>query len=139
MADSYKLRDSAVGGTLRVSVTYAVLLWITTISVCARDCSVSKEFQIKHSQVIAGHIQDPAGLVLAGIELDLLSGKTVAQHLRTNNQGAYDFGEIPAGRYKLRVQSGGDVFCAPKIKCGTDGCTLEPGLTLNPKNAVTVY
>jgi hypothetical protein len=124
-----------LGATLRC----AVMLVAVTISAQARDCSVSKEFRLRHPQALAGVFEDPAGAVMSGIELELLSGKIVIRHLRTDNQGKYDFGQIPSGKYRVHVQSGGNALCAPKVKCGTEGCTLKPKLTPNPKSAVTVY
>ncbi len=117
----------------------AVILLGLTVSALARDCSVSREFQLKRPQLLAGVLEDPSGATLPGIELELLSGKKVVQHLRTNNQGAYDFGEVAAGKYRIHVQHGGGVFCAPKVRCETEGCSLKPRLTVNQKNVVTVY
>jgi hypothetical protein len=99
---------------------------------------VSKEFRLRHSQVLAGVLEDPAGYVLPGIELHLLSGHKIIQQLRTSNQGEYHFAEIPPGKYRLQVQHGGNSLCAPKVQCGTEGCTFKPRLTLNPKNMVRV-
>jgi hypothetical protein len=123
---------------MRTALLSTLMLLGIVISTQAGDCTVSKEFQIKHSQTLAGVLQDPAGAPLPGIEIELLSGKNVIQHLRTNNQGAYDFGEVPAGKYRIRVQYGGSPFCAPKVQCGREGCSLKPRLRLNPKNTVTV-
>jgi hypothetical protein len=88
--------------------------------------------------VIAGFLKDPAGYALSGIELRLLSGKTLVQQLRTDNQGAYHFAEIPSGKYRIQLRDGGTSFCAPKVQCGTGGCILKPWLTLNPRNMVRV-
>jgi hypothetical protein len=115
------------------------MLAAITISAQARDCSVSREFRLRHPQALAGAFEDPAGAVMSGIELELLSGKKVIRHLRTDNQGKYDFGEIPPGKYRVHVQYGGNALCAPKVKCGAEGCSLKPKLTLNPKDAVMVY
>jgi hypothetical protein len=114
------------------------MLAVLTVAPQARDCSVSKEFRIRSSQVLAGVLEDPLGAALSGIELGLLSPGKVVQYISTDNQGRYDFGEVPAGRYKIHVKNGAGVLCAPKIKCGTNGCSLNPKLTLNPKNMVQV-
>jgi hypothetical protein len=115
------------------------MLVVITLAAHARDCSVSKEFQLRHPQGLAGVLEDPVGAALSGIELELLSAGKLVRHLRTDNQGRYDFGEVPAGKYRIHVQYGKSAFCAPEIQCGTDGCSLSPKLTPNPKNTVTVY
>ena len=115
-----------------------MVLLIAMVSAHARDCSVSKEFRITCPQVLAGVLEDPAGQVLPGIELHLLSEKKVVEQFRTNNRGAYHFAEIPSGKYRIQVQYGANSFCAPKVQCGTGGCTIKPRLTPNPKNMVRV-
>ena len=115
-----------------------MVLLAVTVAAQARDCSVSKEFQLRHPQVLAGVIEDPIGAALSGIELQLLSAGNPVRDLRTDNHGRYDFGEVPAGKYRIHVQYGGDPLCAPKIHCGSEGCSLKPRLTLNSKNMVRV-
>jgi len=103
------------------------------------DCTVSKEFRLKHAQVLAGSLQDPMGTALPGIGLELISGSKVIRNLRTNSEGAYDFGEVPSGRYRLRIHYGDDTFCAPRVRCEKSGCGFDPRVRLNPKNSITVY
>jgi hypothetical protein len=106
----------------------------------ARDCTVSKEFHLKQTQVLAGVLQDPDGTALSGMEMELLSGATVVNHLVTNSVGAYDFGQVSRGKYRIHVTSaGGDRFCVPKAECGQRGCVLQPRLSINLKNAVLVH
>jgi hypothetical protein len=114
------------------------MLAVVTGVAQARDCSVSKEFQIRHPQVLAGVLEDPVGAVLSGIELELRSGKKVVRHLRTDNLGRYDFGEVTPGKYRIRVHYGDNALCAPKVRCGTDKCNLEPRVAVNPKGMVMV-
>ena len=90
------------------------MLVAMTVAAQARDCSISKEFQLVHPQALAGVVEDPAGTALSGLELELLSTKKLVRHLRTDNQGRYDFGEVPAGKYRIHVRNAGDVLCAPK-------------------------
>lgn len=124
---------------MRLGVLSILLVLWTAIFAPARDCSTSKEFEIKKAQALAGEFQDQQGAVLSGLDLELLSGKKIVQHLRSSNEGKYDFGEVPPGRYKLRVRYGGDVFCAPKVSCGAEGCRLAPRLAINSKNLTMVY
>jgi hypothetical protein len=114
------------------------MFMVVTAAAQARDCSVSKEFQLSHPQFLAGVLEDPVGAVLPGIELELLSARKTVRHFRTDNQGRYDFGEVPAGKYKIHLQNSGGALCAPKIQCGAEGCRLKPRLTLNPKSMTTV-
>jgi len=55
-------------------LTVVLLEMIFVAGVSAVDCSVSKEFHIKHPQVLAGVLQDPNSATLPGIGLQLLSG-----------------------------------------------------------------
>jgi hypothetical protein len=127
------------GPRLRVGVACVAVLLAGTISGYARNCSFSKEFRLQHPQVLSGALEDPAGLPLPGIELYLLSGKDIVQRLRTDNRGAYKFLEVPSGKYRIRVKTPSDTFCAPKVQCGTQGCVVRTRLRLNPKSLVTVY
>jgi hypothetical protein len=38
----------------------------------------------------------------------------------------------------VRLGQGAHGFCVPKVKCGKEGCILDPRLRLDPKNPVTV-
>jgi hypothetical protein len=82
---------------------------------------------------------DTSRATLPGIRIQLLSGKKVIHDIRTNNSGAYDFGEVPAGSYRIRVQYGDHAFCAPRIQCNSKECQIQPELAINPKNTVTVH
>jgi hypothetical protein len=129
-----KSEAALFGNTLR----WAAMLMAVTVSAHARNCSTSKEFDLRRSQVLAGALEDPSGAVLSGIELELLSSKKVVRHLRTDDLGRYDFGLIPSGKYRIRVRYGDNAFCAPKVQCGNNGCNIEPKVAVNPKSAVMV-
>ena len=105
----------------------------------ASDCGTSKEFKVNGSQVLAGVLTDTANLPIPGLALELVNGKTVRNSLRTDNEGRFDFGRIPAGSYRLRIVS--QPFCAPKIRCEGVVCNVAGTLRLNEKkaNPVTVY
>jgi Carboxypeptidase regulatory-like domain len=86
-----------------------------------------------------GKFRDPSGTAILGIEVHLLSGNDVVRHVRTDNLGAYDLGEVPWGTYKIRVQyAPKDAFCAPGIRCAAEQCTIDSTLKPNPKNMVYV-
>lgn len=104
----------------------------------AKDCTVSSEFHLKQSQVFSGVLQDPYGAPLSGMELELLSGRKMLYHVRADNQGKYNFGEVRAGKYRLRVRHAGNPFCAPAVQCGDRGCSFDPKLLINPKNAIVI-
>jgi hypothetical protein len=109
-----------------------------SVSAYGKNCSWSQQFQVKRPQIIAGVLLDPNGAVLPGIGIQLWSGGKLVRELRTDSQGAYDMGEVAAGNYRIRIKSGNDSFCGPKVRCTSRGCTLDPKLKINPKNAVTV-
>jgi len=123
---------------LRAALRCAVMLVVVMGVARARDCSVSKEFQLRRPQVLAGVLEDPVGAVLPGIELELRSAKKVVRHLRTDNLGRYDFGEVNPGKYRIHVHYGDNALCAPKVRCGADKCSLDPRVTVNPKGMVMV-
>ena len=134
-----RVMRTAEVASLGAAIRFAVILVLVSVSARARDCSISKGFQLRRPQILAGVFEDPAGATLPGMELELLAEGKIVWHLRTNNDGMYDFGELPSGQYRLRVQYGGNAFCAPKVQCGADGCSINRRLTPNPKNMVTVY
>ena len=104
-----------------------------------KDCSTSKPFHLSKTQNLSGTFRDPSGALIPGIEVHLLSGNKVVRHVRTDNLGAYDFGEVPSGTYKIRVQyAPKDAFCAPEILCATEQCSINSTLKPNPKNMVYV-
>ena len=100
------------------------------------DCSVSREFVIRHSQPLQGILQDPQGLALSGTRIELLSDKVLFRRLTTDNFGGYNFAEVPPGKYRVQVHS--PVFCAPQVICKAAGCSFGAKLKLNSKNMVTV-
>jgi hypothetical protein len=126
--------------SMRAILASAAVLFSTMFvgAAPATDCSVSKEFQVKHPQSLSGILQDPNDVPLPGIELELLTRRKVIQRLRTNNQGAYDFGTVAVGRYRIQVRYGDNNFCAPKVICENQGCRLDHKLTLNPAKEVLV-
>jgi len=119
-------------------ISLASVLVSLAVTVSAKDCSTSKGFTLQQSQQLSGVFVDTSHATLPGIRIQLLSGKKVIHDIRTNNQGAYDFGEVPAGSYKIRVLYGDHTFCAPLIQCNSKECQIEPELAINPKNTVTV-
>jgi hypothetical protein len=112
------------------------LLMQTANLATAKDCSLSREFRIKKAQILKGILQDPAGALMPQIEMELLCGKKVVRHLTTNNQGAYDFGEIPTGRYRIHIVSREGVLCAPKVRCGKKGCVVDSKISISSKAVI---
>ena len=100
-----------------------------------RDCKLSKKFQVKERQRLAGMLKDSIGAPLAGFQLDLLKDGQTFLTQTTNNDGTYDFGDVPAGAYKIRL-SRGLGFCAPSVKCTNGGCQINPVLKLGPQTTV---
>jgi hypothetical protein len=79
------------------------------------DCSTSKEFALQHAQKLSGVFVDTNGATLSGIGVQMLSGRKVIRDIHTNNQGAYDLGEVQPGTYRIRI-SYHHAFCAPRIQ-----------------------
>lgn len=107
-------------------------------SAYAGDCSVSKKFQVRQPQSLAGVFEDPARATLPGIRVELLSGRTVARKIRTDDEGRYDFGLIDAGKYRVRIRYAGGAFCSPSVHCEANGCSLGRSLKVSSKDAVEV-
>ena len=108
-------------------------------SVLAADCGTSKQFNVDGSQRVEGILRDPADLPIPGLGLELLKGNSVVQAFRTDNDGRFALGQLPLGRYRMRVKS--QPFCAPKISCQKDIYSASGTLRLNEKKAkpVVVY
>jgi len=121
------------GLTSVLRCTWLGLLLAIAGSAQAKDCSVSRRFQVMQPQALSGVLKDPNGAVLPGIEIELLAGKKVVRQLRTSTAGTYDFEEIPSGKYRIRVQYGGGFFCAPDVECRMGGGSLKPILRLRQK------
>jgi len=125
---------------VKAVISAALVVGLFLGSASAKDCTVSNEFQLNHSQVLAGVLEDPIPATLPGFALELLAGEKVIGRVVTSRDGKYSFGEVAAGRYRIRIRQGGDPFCAPKVKCNQANCSIQPQVKLNPKNKpVTVY
>jgi hypothetical protein len=123
---------------MRVVTAAIVLVGLVVGSAWAKDCTVSREFELKHSQTLAGVLEDPIPAALPGFELDLLAGHKIVASAVTDNRGKYSFGEVAAGRYRIHIRHGGDPFCAPTVKCDGAACSVQHQVKLNPKMTVTV-
>ena len=119
---------------MRVLTLSAILL----LAACAlaADCSTSKPFAVEGAQRFEGILKDPGGLPIPGLGLELLKGGGVVRQFRTDNDGKFDVGPLPVGKYQLRVVS--QPFCAPKIYCDGGACTATQVLRLNEKKAKPV-
>jgi hypothetical protein len=126
--------------TVKQIIAAALALSLFVGSASAKDCTLSNEFQINRSQVLAGVLEDPIPLPLPRFKLELLAGRNIQGTAVTSNNGEYSFGEVPAGHYRIRLRRSGDPFCAPKVECNEAGCSIRRQVKLNPKNIpVTVY
>lgn len=103
-------------------------------------CEVSKRFELKKAQRLAGVLKDPMEAPLSGFQLDLLKdGKTMLTRT-TDNNGVYDFDEVPPGKYKIHLSRSGKPsgFCAPSVKCTDAGCKIASILKLGPQVTVVM-
>jgi len=130
---SHTSRQSTIT-SMKVLALCAILL-LTSRAVAA-DCSTSKPFTTDGTQRFESVLKDPAGLPIPGLGLELLKGGSAVREFRADNDGKFDLGPLPAGKYRLRVVS--QPFCAPKIYCRGDICTASQALRLNEKKAKPV-
>jgi len=121
---------------LASALTQVLLIFASGVA-WGSDCSISREFELRHSQVLRGILQDPQGLALSGSRIDVLSGEQVLRSLRTDNLGIYDFGEIQPGKYKVQIHA--QAFCAPRVVCKANGCSFTSKSKLNSHNLTTVH
>jgi len=63
------------GLTSVLRCTWLGLLLAIAGSAQAKDCSVSRRFQVMQPQALSGVLKDPNGAVLPGIEIELLAGE----------------------------------------------------------------
>ena len=109
-------------------------------SASAKNCTLSNEFQINRSQVMAGVLEDPFPLPLPGFKLELVAGRGIKAKAVTVKNGEYSLGEVPAGHYRIHLRRSGNPFCAPTVECNHAGSSIQRQVKLNPKNIpVTVY
>src|SRR5690242_17040495 len=103
------------------------------------DCTVSKPFEVRQQQRLSSVLEDHTGAAITGAKLQLLSGEKLVRELHAQNAGAYDFGEVAPGTYRIRLVFGGNDFCAPTVKCRGLSCNIGRRVKLNPKiKTVTV-
>ena len=101
---------------------------LLTTSAWASDCGISKKFRTNGTQMLAGTLADETDRAIPGLRLELLRDKSVFSKARTNNEGRFDLGQVPAGTYRLRVVS--PPFCAPQIDCKETTCSVSGKLRL---------
>jgi hypothetical protein len=81
------------------------------------------EFALEHPARLAGQLLDPQGATVPNLKLVLRCGEAKAVEARTDLEGKYDFGVLPAGTCKIGTPS--KVWLPPKVKCDEHGCALE--------------
>ena len=102
----------------------AILLLLSTIAV-AQDHRDSKKFRVQIKQSLKGILTDSQPARISGLKLQLRRGKQIVIEITTNDEGAYDFGEIEPGEYRIRIVNQ-LYWCAPRVKCVPGGlCQVE--------------
>ena len=89
------------------------------------------QFGVEHAARLAGQLLDPEGAALPNLKLVLRCGRAKAVEAKTDLEGKYDFGVLPAGTCKIGTPS--KVWLPPEVKCDSRGCALEKlriGLTV---------
>ncbi len=110
---------------MRLAIRTVLLLVLAAALAFAATGPVSKRFRVRAPQQLAGVLEDRAGAPIARLGLELLqAGKVVADAV-TDAHGAYDFGVIQPGEYRIRLaQDYG--WCAPVVKCKNRVCSIRP-------------
>jgi ankyrin repeat protein len=87
--------------------------------------------QTKTSCVISGVVTDPNGAVIPGLIVTLTNTTTQGENVATSSaDGEYEFKDIPAGPYKLKILSPGGGFKDLELK----DIDLPPGATKRLEN-----
>jgi hypothetical protein len=81
------------------------------------------QFTVEHPARLAGQLLDPQGATVPNLKLVLRCGEEKAVEVKTDLEGRYDFGVLPAGTCKIGTPS--KVWLPPKVKCDEHGCALE--------------
>ncbi len=108
-------------------------LALMTFFCLARDCEQSKPFTVKKGQTLSGVLLDPTGAVIPNAKLVLQAANKDIRDVKTANNGEYSFGEVSAGEYQLKIVMVNHVFCAPKVKCNDQKCTIQSKVKFSPK------
>jgi len=82
---------------------------LLTIRVCLLILllAVSVALAQQTRATLKGQVADPTGAVIPGATVTLSDARGVARTVTTDQEGAYVFGDLPAGRYTLRTSSPG--------------------------------
>ena len=89
------------------------------------DCGPKQysQFTVEHPARLSGQLSDPQGATVPNLKLVLRCGEAKAVEVKTDLEGNYDFGVLPAGTCKIGTPS--KVWLPPKVKCDERGCALE--------------
>jgi len=100
----------------------AVMIFAITV---LYDCGPKQysEFTLEHPARLAGQLSDPQGATVPNLKLVLRCGDAKAVEVKTDLEGKYDFGVLPAGTCKIGTPS--KLWLPPKVKCDEHGCALE--------------
>jgi hypothetical protein len=116
---------------LGVAATIIFGLLLAGSAVAADNCTVSPPFQIAHPQKLSGELRDLMGGPVGGTQLYLVSDKKILRYVNTDQEGKYDFGDVPEGMYYLRMKDRS--LCAPEVSCDATGCRVDGRVKRNPK------
>jgi hypothetical protein len=100
----------------------AVMIFAITV---LYDCGPKQysEFTLEHPARLTGQLSDPQGATVPTLKLVLRCGDAKAVEVKTDLEGKYDFGVLPAGTCKIGTPS--KLWLPPKVKCDEHGCALE--------------
>ena len=109
---------------MRRALLVVVLLSMSVFA--ADDLIDSKKFEIKKAQPLKGLLYDLHEARIAGLRLQLRTGKKTIKDIYTNAYGEYDFGEVQPGKYQIRMIN--TTWCRVEVSCAQDVCSIKPQL-----------
>jgi len=100
-----------------------------TVSAAAAAAEASKE-QREITGDVTGTVKDPSGAVVVDGKVSVTNTKSqLTQHTLTDQEGRYSFRHVPAGSYRLVVESAGFALAEEKVVVGA-GKTAAVDITL---------
>jgi len=88
------------------TVEWTLVMILCATPLAANECLVPKN-AVK-AAVVCGHVQDPAGELVADAELQLVNrGQVIAAEVYTDAGGNFNFGSVAEGEYHIVTKSKG--------------------------------
>jgi hypothetical protein len=116
------------------AVLVAFAMALCAVQLNADECLAPKN--PVPATVVCGHVFDPAGALVANVELQLVKNESVVAEVHADAQGNFMFGPVPVGEYDLSTKADGwHLFWPVKVTSSkpSKACTQPLEVTLGIK------